>query len=129
MMKLNDEEVPIIAGLLRIEAGDSFSFCLRMAEKFGLLLICVTRGANGSLISDGKHAHEHPGFRIAVQDTVGSGDAFTAALVHAYLCGCSLAEMNDAANRLGAWVASCPGAMPPVAAEGLESALAGLQMR
>lgn len=129
VLKLNHEEAPRIAALLGIEAEDSFSFCSQMAQTFGLHLICVTRGANGSLLSDGIHAHEHPGFRIAVQDTVGSGDAFTAALVHAYLCGRSLAEMNDAANRLGAWVASCPGAMPPVAAEGLESALAGLQMR
>jgi fructokinase len=127
MMKLNDEEVPIIAGLLGIEAGDSTSFCLRMAEKFGLLLICVTRGANGSLISDGKHAHEHPGFQITVQDTVGSGDAFTAALVHAYLSGQALPEMNDAANRLGAWVASCKGAMPMIPAAGLKKTLASLQ--
>ena len=49
-----------------------------------------------------------------VADTVGAGDAFTAALVHAYLRGASLAEMNEAGNRWGGWVASQRGAMPPL---------------
>ena len=43
---------------------------------------------------------------------VGAGDAFTAGLVRHYLRKSPLAKMNDAANRLGAWVASQKGAMP-----------------
>ncbi len=49
---------------------------------------------------------------MKVADTVGAGDAFTAALVHHALRGSSLAMMNTAANRLGAWVASQEGATP-----------------
>jgi fructokinase len=45
-------------------------------------------------------------------DTVGSGDAFTAALVYHYLRRDSLATMNEAANRMGSWVASQTGATP-----------------
>ena len=56
--------------------------------------------------------HEHPGFSVKIADTVGAGDAFTAALVHHALRGSSLAAMNVAANRMGAWVASQEGAMP-----------------
>ena len=55
---------------------------------------------------------KHPGFPAEVADTVGAGDAFTAALVHHYLRGASLAAMNEAANRMGAWVASQMGATP-----------------
>ncbi len=40
------------------------------------------------------------------------GHAFTATLVHHYLRGSNLATMNDAANRMGAWIASVPGATP-----------------
>ena len=43
---------------------------------------------------------------------MGSGDAFTAGLVHEYLRGASLDRMNEVANRAGAWVASEVGAMP-----------------
>ncbi len=52
------------------------------------------------------------GFKVPVADTVGSGDAFTAGLVHEYLHGASLDGMNQVANRVGAWVASEVGAMP-----------------
>jgi len=46
-------------------------------------------------------------------DTVGAGDAFTAALVYHFLRGASLPAINIAANRMGTWVASQFGAMPP----------------
>ena len=56
--------------------------------------------------------HEHPGIRVQVADTVGAGDAFTAALVYHFVRGGSLAAMNEAANRMGAWVAGQAGATP-----------------
>jgi sugar/nucleoside kinase (ribokinase family) len=44
--------------------------------------------------------------------------------VNQYLHGQSLAEANDFANRMGAWLASNSGAMPPAPDEGLLAALA-----
>jgi fructokinase len=126
IVKLNHEEVPKVRDLLHIEASDDLPFCKEVMEKFDLQLMCITRGSNGSLLFDQSNRHEHPGFRIQVKDTVGAGDAFTAALVHQRLRGGSLCEMNDLANRMGAWVASCLGAMPPVPASGLERTLAKL---
>jgi fructokinase len=67
---------------------------------------------------------EHPGFQVKVADTVGAGDAFTAALVHEYLRGAALEEMSETANRVGAWVASQVGGMPAPPASGMERALA-----
>jgi fructokinase len=75
-------------------------------------LVCVTRGNAGSLLVSADDCSEHPGFKVKVADTVGAGDAFTAALVHGYLRGTSLAQINETANRVGAWVASQPGATP-----------------
>jgi fructokinase len=129
VVKLNHEEVPRVRELLGIKAFDALSFCKEVVEKFRLQLICITRGSNGSLLCDQTSAHEHPGFHIQVKDTIGAGDAFTAALVHEHLRGRSLAEMNDSTNRLGAWVASNSGAMPSVPASGLEVALANLKMK
>jgi len=129
VLKLNHDEVFRIGDSLGVNLSEGFSFCEEVLKKFDLQLICITRGANGSLLCDPESAHEHPGFQIHMKDTVGAGDAFTAALVHGHLQGNSLAEMNDSANRLGAWVASCAGAMPPLPESGLEQALARLQMK
>jgi len=43
--------------------------------------------------------------------------------VHERMRGSSLAAMNNTANRIGAWVASHAGAMPPVPEDGVKSAL------
>lgn len=125
-MKLNHEEVPRVRELLAMnDAGDG-SFCRNLMDRFELKLICITRGANGSLLCDRRDTHEHPGYRVKVKDTIGAGDAFTAALVHEYLRERPLPEVNETANRMGAWVASHSGAMPQSPASGLKRALADL---
>jgi fructokinase len=123
VVKLNDQELPVIARLLGIpEQG----FVERIMAKFNLRLACLTRGDKGSLLFDRSGTHEHPGFRVQVKDAVGAGDAFTAGLVYELLRGSRLAKINDTANRMGAWVASSSGAMPEPPKEGLGSALARL---
>jgi len=120
VVKLNDQELPTIARLLGLPEQN---FAENAFAKFNLGLICVTRGDNGSLLVDRTGTHEHPGFRVQVKDAVGAGDAFTAGLVHELLRGSSISRMNDTANRMGAWVASCSGAMPTPPKEGLRVAL------
>lgn len=111
--KLNEHELPIVAGLLGIGAKD---FCQIVLAGFPLQFVCVTRGEKGSVLYGNGGIDEHAGFRVKVRDTVGAGDAFTAGLAHEYLRGGSLAQMNETANRMGAWVASQAGGMPRVEA-------------
>jgi fructokinase len=124
IVKLNQDEVPKVAELLGFPGDTPRSFCQGALREFKLPLICVTRGELGSLLVSGSEEHEHQGYRVRVRDTVGSGDAFTAALVNRYLHGGSLADANDFANRMGAWLASNSGAMPAAPDEGLLAALA-----
>lgn len=123
VVKLNHQEVLPVKELLSIQAHNDLSFCRTLLDRFGLNVVCVTRGANGSVLCSQNGMHEHPGFQIDVKDTIGSGDAFTAALVQGLLGRRSLPEVNDLANRLGAWVATHSGAMPPVPEGGLDRAL------
>lgn len=125
-MKLNHEEVPRVKKLLAMTEPDDILFCRSLIERFDLKFVCITRGAKGSLLCDRREVHQHAGYRVKVKNTVGAGDAFTAALVHQYLRQSTLAEMNDTANRMGAWVASHSGAMPEIPAYGLNKALADL---
>jgi fructokinase len=116
ILKLNHEEFPRFLDLLRCplkgsERSDIFA-ARWLCRELGIRLVCITRGPAGSALVTAESHHEHPGFSVKIADTVGAGDAFTAALVHHALRGSSLAAMNAAANRMGAWVASQEGAMP-----------------
>jgi fructokinase len=125
IVKLNHEELPRILAMLDIAEAEDKSAALQLAERHNLKLVCVTRGSSGSLLATGNQKiSEHPGFQVKVADTVGAGDAFTAALVHEYLRGATLEEMSETANRVGAWVASQVGGMPAPPVSGMEQALA-----
>jgi fructokinase len=113
IVKLNQDELQIAVKLLGHEFLDEERAARRIREIYNLQLVCVTRGAKGSLLVSANEASQHPGCRVSIADTVGSGDAFTAALVYHYLRRASLATLNEAANRMGAWVASQTGATPP----------------
>src|SRR5262249_52099016 len=119
IVKLNHEELAMIAQLFGYEHRDEISSATSLRESHDLKMICVTRGCRGSLLVSGDGLHDHPGYRVRVADTVGSGDAFTAGLVTEYLRGSSLSTMNETANRIGAWVASQIGAMP-IPANGID---------
>jgi len=92
----------------------------RLLERYPVELVCITLGAKGSLLVTRREHHRHHGLAARVRDTVGAGDAFTAALTHYYLDGSPLAVLNEAGNRWGAWVASQAGGMPPLEAKTLE---------
>jgi fructokinase len=124
LMKMNDAEVGQVLGLLGIPEADGLSEGIpqpeplrsgaeRLLTEFPTLqMVAVTRGGNGSLLVTRDEWHEHPGHPVQVADTIGAGDAFTAALTHYLLRGADLPTLNEAGNRWGGWVASQSGAMP-----------------
>jgi fructokinase len=112
IVKLNHDELPTVVQLLGFPFHDEESAAQWLRLTFHLKLVCITRGARGSLLVSEYAKHEHPGIGVTVADTVGSGDAFTAALVYHYLRSAPLASMNEAANQMGSWVASQTGATP-----------------
>jgi fructokinase len=127
IVKLNDEELPKVMSLNKTPHRDDLWSAQWLIRTYDLNLVCITRGGRGSLLARGQDSSEHPGFRVHVADTVGSGDAFTAGLVHEYLQGASLGLMNEVANLVGAWVASEVGAMPAPKRGALEHSLAEIR--
>jgi fructokinase len=124
IVKLNHEELPKIMHLFEIASHGEMDSAQRLLSMHGLKLVCITRGDGGSLLISANECSEHAGIKVKVADTVGAGDAFTAAMVHGYLRGSSLKQINESANRVGAWVASQPGAMPVPKVAGLPQTLA-----
>ena len=128
VIKLNHDELPVLTRMLDIPFASERSAAEALLHACKAKLVCVTRGSGGSLLLGRKGAAEHPGFRVSVADTVGAGDAFTATLVHHCLRGTSLEEMNEAANRVGAWVATQDGGTPVPENGNLELAVAALTL-
>jgi fructokinase len=124
IVKLNHEELPKIMHLFEIASHGEMDSAQRLLSMHDLKLVCITRGDGGSLLISANECSEHAGIKVKVADTVGAGDAFTAAMVHGYLRGSSLKQINESANRVGAWVASQPGAMPVPKVAGLPQTLA-----
>ncbi|HEY3266945.1 MAG TPA: carbohydrate kinase [Armatimonadota bacterium] len=110
VVKLNDEELAVLAELLLLPSGEEAGV-RSLRERYSLRVVALTRGSRGSLLYDGDIS-EHPGVAARVVDTVGAGDAFTAALVIGLLRGLSLDVINAAANRLAAHVCAHSGATP-----------------
>ncbi|WP_327673559.1 carbohydrate kinase family protein [Kitasatospora sp. NBC_00458] len=90
----------------------------------GPATVAVTRGPDGAfaLTADGRRV-EVPARAVEVADTVGAGDSFMAALLHARHGGAGLDEALTRAAAAAALTVARPGANPPDAAE-LAEALA-----
>ena len=128
VVKVNDQELPVVMqGCGLPTSNDEVADAELLLQHFGMELVCVTRGPKGSLLMNKEGYSEHPGFRVPVADTVGAGDAFTAALAHHYRLGHSLNTINAAANRVGSWVASQPGATPAATPEEIARMLDSLE--
>jgi fructokinase len=111
VLKLNDEELRLLAR--RVDAaGDPAAQVARVAERFDLQVVAVTFGSRGALLYRGGEFSRYQGDEVVVQDTVGAGDSFTAALTLGLLRGLSLDTINQHACQVAAYVCTQPGATP-----------------
>ncbi len=112
VVKLNDGELVLIGEMFGFDYGSQEANLHHLLERYKLRLICLTRGAQGSLLVSPDESVFQASTPVKVVDTIGAGDSFTAALLHHYLRGSGLNQMGAAANRLGGWVATQTGGMP-----------------
>lgn len=112
IVKLNEHEVDELGRLMDRPQNSLEEFCRSCARRFGWEAVCVTCGADGCVLLVGDEYVTAKGYPVNVIDTVGAGDAFAAAFVHGFGAGWRAQEIADFANRVGAIVASRPGAIP-----------------
>lgn len=117
VVKLNADEVKVLAELLETPSAEHLAFAQSIQERYQVEVVCITRGAEGCLLVEADAVVDRAGVAVAVVDAVGAGDAFTAALIHARLHRWPLMAQATFANQVGALVASRPGAMPTLRAE------------
>lgn len=115
LVKLNHHELVEIMGWFGV-SPDEETALEWLAARFQLQAVCVTKGADGAVLWTRQQLYRNPGLAVAVQDTIGSGDAFLAALLKGWLAGQAPADYLAFAGAAGALVATYQGATPAISA-------------
>lgn len=125
VLKLNEDEAHALGEMLGIAHDTLTGFCEAIVSEWALRFCLVTLGEKGAfgMSAEGErtYAAGHP---IALVDSLGSGDAFTAGFVHKLLRSAALAEAVRFGNALGAIVATQTGATAPIAQVDINAFLA-----
>jgi len=113
ILKMNDEELPFLAKLFKL-SGNEDQLVAGLAQTCELETIALTRGANGAMIYHDGVISDFRGVKTNVVDTVGAGDAYTAAMTIGLLEESDLDDINQSACKVAAYVCSQPGATPQI---------------
>jgi fructokinase len=116
VLKLSDSELAVLSPILEL-TGNVSQRIEQLAERFDLLLVAFTRGERGSLLYQRGDWSDRPGQKLEIVDTIGAGDAFTAALVMGLLNQFSLEDIHQIAAEVATFVCSQPGATPILSAD------------
>lgn len=113
VLKINAEELVVVGQLLDIDAGVD-AILQEIVNRYALQLGILTKGARGSTLISGEHTSICRGVSVSIQDSVGAGDAFTAAIAIGMLQGHNLEQLNANANTVAAFVCTQAGATPVI---------------
>lgn len=111
ILKINDEELEIVARLLGRSISDVEKFCKEMLETYRLKILVLTCGAKGSSVFTKEGVSHAQVPKVKVVDTVGAGDAFTAAFVVSLLSGTGEEKAHQKATEVSAYVCTHEGGM------------------
>jgi fructokinase len=123
IVKLNGQEVEVVAKLLGIDGSDLKLFAKNLLSHIDNIDLClITLGEQGVFAAarDGKTVSV-PGYKVSVADTIGAGDSFTAGFVAKFLAKKSLEECCEYGNRLGALAATKQGGMGNITRDEISS--------
>ena len=122
LAKMNEEELETICGWYQV-VGDLAMKMDFLKNQFRLDSIIVTKGPQGAAYLNDEGLFQHAGFKVKVQDTIGSGDAFLGAFLSRSLQGAAPEDCLATACAAGALVATKQGATPDYSPDGLSQLL------
>jgi fructokinase len=114
VIKLNEHEARMLSQSDNTPP-DAFAledFCSTWASEHSIDIVCVTRGNDGCYVYSRTESVSVAGFPATVHDTVGAGDAFSAAFLHGISESWPMLRTAQFANALGSLVVSRSGATP-----------------
>ena len=112
VLKLNESELPVVATACNC-SGSEESILTKLAETFRLDTIALTKGHSGAVILSQGIWSQLPSRVVPIADTVGAGDAYTAAMVLGLLNGDDVESINRKAIEVASFVCTQSGATMP----------------
>jgi fructokinase len=112
VLKLNNEEADLISEMFYGKNLDLKDFCTKVSSDFCTNLILITCGDEGCFVYEDSSLTRVPSVKVEIADTIGAGDAFSAAFLCKYLQKYPAVNCAEFANQLAALVASKRGAVP-----------------
>ena len=109
VLKLNESELPVVAAACE-GSGSEDDIILQLAAKFKLDTIALTKGESGAVLWSRGVWSKLPSRAVQVADTVGAGDAYTAALVLGLLHEEDVESINRKAIEVACFVCTKSGA-------------------
>lgn len=103
IVRIKEKEIAFLVKELGIESTDLEIFVAKLSKKYNIEIILITRGSRGVYAYHKKEGgFIDPGYKIEVEDNIGSGMAFCAGFIHFYLNGKSIQEALCFGNAAGA---------------------------
>jgi fructokinase len=126
MLKMSEEDHFELVAHYHMRPTDPFEMARCLSERpQENYVIVISRGAQGCAVETSEGRFTEPGVPAKVVDTVGAGDAFSAAMVCLHLEGKPLRECARFANHYAARVCEQPGGTPRIDRAEVERATFG----
>ncbi len=103
IVRIKEKEITKLIHELGLQSEDIEDFGAEISKKYKIDLVLITRGSDGVFAyhkSEG--VFKDSGYKIEIEDNVGSGMAFCGAFLHFYLRGKSIQEALNFGNAAGA---------------------------
>lgn len=112
LLKVNAAELHAIAAWLNVKSGPEAEIIAEIFSKYQVQEVVVTKGGAGASLYTREKSHHAKAYQVDVQDTIGSGDSFLAALLAMKSKGAEPEAALQTAVAMGAFITSKPGACP-----------------
>lgn len=112
ILKMNEEEIATVCSVLQLKTSSHSDACLKIMDLYNIEIIILTLGKNGSIIYTRENICREKAEEVRVTDTIGAGDAFTAAFVVSLMQGKSIEDAQHIATLTSAKVCTQNGAIP-----------------
>lgn len=112
VLKLNDEEVPVISELLFQKDMPPELLARKIIDHYSVSIVIVTCGGEGALFFNTGREYLLKPEPAEIVDTVGAGDSFSGAFVYAYLKNGDIDRAGKLALDVAAFVVGQEGALP-----------------